>query len=152
MVKNTGSAGANSAKNGKTSNRGPIKRGRGLGSGGSKTKILQGIVHIQATFNNTIVSVCSLNGDVIANASAGSCGFKGARKSTPFAAQQAAESAVKQSMDQGIRKVEILVSGPGSGRELALRAIQATGVNITLIRDVTPVPHNGCRPPKKRRV
>jgi small subunit ribosomal protein S11 len=118
----------------------------------TKVKILQGIVHIQATFNNTIVSVCSLNGDVIANASAGSCGFKGARKSTPFAAQQAAESAVKQSMDQGIRKVEVLISGPGSGRELALRAIQATGVNITLIRDITPVPHNGCRPPKKRRV
>jgi small subunit ribosomal protein S11 len=154
MVKNTSSTGASSAKSGKTraSGRAAGQRGRGLGSGGSKTKILQGIVHIQATFNNTIVSVCSLNGDVIANASAGSCGFKGARKSTPFAAQQAAESAVKQSMDQGIRKVEILVSGPGSGRELALRAIQATGVNITLIRDVTPVPHNGCRPPKKRRV
>ena len=151
--KNTSSAGPSSAK-GKTSNRGRAagQRGRGNNSGASKTKILQGVVHIQATFNNTIVSVCSLNGDVIANASAGSCGFKGARKSTPFAAQQAAESAVKQSMDQGIRKVEILVSGPGSGRELALRAIQATGVNITLIRDVTPVPHNGCRPPKKRRV
>ena len=117
-----------------------------------KIKILSARVHIHATFNNTIVSVCSLNGDVIANASAGSCGFKGARKSTPFAAQMAAEAAVKQSLDQGIKKVEVLVSGPGSGRELALRAIQATGVNITLIRDVTPVPHNGCRPPKKRRV
>jgi len=117
-----------------------------------KIKIVSARVHIHATFNNTIVSVCSLNGDVIANASAGSCGFKGARKSTPFAAQMAAEAAVKQSLDQGIKKVEVLVRGPGSGRELALRAIQATGVNITLIRDVTPVPHNGCRPPKKRRV
>ena len=99
--KNTSSAGPSSAK-GKTSNRGRAagQRGRGNNSGASKTKILQGVVHIQATFNNTIVSVCSLNGDVIANASAGSCGFKGARKSTPFAAQQAAESAVKQSMDQ----------------------------------------------------
>jgi small subunit ribosomal protein S11 len=118
----------------------------------AKAKVLQGVVHIQATFNNTIVSVCTINGDVIANASAGSCGFKGARKSTPFAAQMAAESALRQSMDQGIRKVEVFVSGPGSGRETALRAIQATGVGITLIRDVTPVPHNGCRPPKKRRV
>ncbi len=117
-----------------------------------KVKILSARVHIHATFNNTIVSVCSLNGDVIAAASAGSCGFKGARKSTPFAAQMAAEAAIKQSLEQGIKKVEVLVSGPGSGRELALRAIQATGVGITLIRDVTPVPHNGCRPPKKRRV
>jgi small subunit ribosomal protein S11 len=118
----------------------------------NRTKILQGIVHIQATFNNTIVSVCDLNGGVIANASAGSCGFKGARKSTPFAAQTAADTAVRASMDFGVQKVEVLISGPGSGRETALRAIQATGVGITLIRDVTPVPHNGCRPPKKRRV
>jgi small subunit ribosomal protein S11 len=118
----------------------------------SRTKISQGIVHIQASFNNTIVSVCDMNGGVIANASAGSCGFKGARKSTPYASQVAADSAIRASMDLGIRKVEVFVSGPGSGRETALRAIQAAGVGITLIRDVTPVPHNGCRPPKKRRV
>ena len=117
-----------------------------------RQKIQSGIVHIRATFNNTIITVTDPNGNVVSWSSAGACGFKGARKSTPFAAQTAAEAAVRQSVDQGMRRVEVMVSGPGSGRETALRAIQATGVGISLIRDVTPVPHNGCRPPKKRRV
>jgi small subunit ribosomal protein S11 len=117
-----------------------------------KNKVQSGIVHIRATFNNTIITVTDPNGNVISWSSAGACGFKGARKSTPFAAQTAAEAAVRQSIDQGMKRVEVMVSGPGSGRETALRAIQATGVGISIIRDVTPVPHNGCRPPKKRRV
>ena len=117
-----------------------------------RQKVQAGIVHIRATFNNTIITVTDPNGNVLSWSSAGSCGFKGARKSTPFAAQTAAEAAVRQSIDQGMRRVEVMVSGPGSGRETALRAIQATGVVISVIRDVTPVPHNGCRPPKKRRV
>ena len=117
-----------------------------------RQKVQAGIVHIRATFNNTIITVTDPNGNVLSWSSAGSCGFKGARKSTPFAAQTAAEAAVRQSIDQGMRRVEVMVSGPGSGRETALRAIQATGVGISVIRDVTPVHHNGCRPPKKRRV
>jgi small subunit ribosomal protein S11 len=117
-----------------------------------RQKVQAGVVHIRATFNNTIVTVTDPNGNVISWSSAGSCGFKGARKSTPFAAQTAAEAAVRQSIDQGMRRVEVLVSGPGLGRESALRALQATGVGISVIRDTTPVPHNGCRPPKKRRV
>ena len=117
-----------------------------------RQKVQAGIVHIRATFNNTIITVTDPNGNVLSWSSAGSCGFKGARTSTPFAAQTAAEAAVRQSIDQGMRRVEVMVSGPGSGRETALRAIQATGVGISVIRDVTPVPHNGCRPPKKRRV
>ena len=111
-----------------------------------------GIVHIQASFNNTLVTVSQQNGDVIAWSSGGDCGFKGARKATPFAAQLAAEKATKESISQGITMVEIKVSGAGAGRETALRAIQATGVGILQIHDVTPLPHNGCRPPKKRRV
>nr|YP_006234226.1 ribosomal protein S11 [Eutreptiella gymnastica]CCE26514.1 ribosomal protein S11 [Eutreptiella gymnastica] len=117
-----------------------------------RRKISKGIVHINATFNNTIVSVTDQRGEVISWASAGSCGFKGARKGTPFAGQTAAESAAKKSLDQGIRQVEVVVTGPGSGRETAIRSIQTTGLGISLIRDITPVPHNGCRPPKKRRV
>ena len=117
-----------------------------------RRKISKGIVHIQSTFNNTIVSVTDQRGEVISWASAGSCGFKGARKGTPFAGQTAAESAAKKSLDQGIRQVEVVVTGPGSGRETAIRSIQTTGLGISLIRDITPVPHNGCRPPKKRRV
>jgi len=111
-----------------------------------------GIVHIQASFNNTLVTVSQQNGDVIAWSSGGACGFKGARKGTPFAAQLAAERATKESISQGITMVEIKVSGAGAGRETALRAIQATGIGILQIHDVTPLPHNGCRPPKKRRV
>src|ERR1700722_8353572 len=114
--------------------------------------VLQGVVHIQSTFNNTIVSSCDLQGQVIAWASAGTVGFKGAKKGTPFAAQQAAESVARRSMDQGMRQVEVLVKGPGAGRETAIRALQAAGLEITLIKDVTPIPHNGCRPPKRRRV
>lgn len=117
-----------------------------------KKNILQGIVHIQSTFNNTIVTSTDLQGNAIAWASAGTAGFKGARKGTPFAAQSAAESVAKKSMDNGMKKVEVLVNGPGSGRETAIRAIQSVGLEITLIKDVTPIPHNGCRPPKKRRV
>jgi len=114
--------------------------------------VLQGVVHIQSTFNNTIISATDPQGQVIAWASAGTVGFKGAKKGTPFAAQQAAEAVARRSMDQGMRQVEVLVKGPGSGRETAIRALQAAGLEISLIKDVTPIPHNGCRPPKRRRV
>jgi small subunit ribosomal protein S11 len=117
-----------------------------------KKNVLQGVVHIQSTFNNTIVTSTDRTGNVIAWASSGTCGFKGVRKGTPFAAQSAAETVAKKSMDQGMRTVEVLVSGPGSGRETAIRALQVAGLEITLIKDVTPIPHNGCRPPKRRRV
>jgi len=117
-----------------------------------KKNVVQGKVHIQSTFNNTIITSSDLQGNAIAWASAGTSGFKGARKGTPFAAQSAAESVAKKSMEQGMRTVEIFVSGPGSGRETAVRAIQGAGLEITLLKDVTPIPHNGCRPPKKRRV
>jgi small subunit ribosomal protein S11 len=117
-----------------------------------KRKVTKGVVHIQATFNNTIITVTDSKGEVISWSSAGACGFKGARKGTPFAAQTAAETASRKSMEQGMRHVEIVVTGPGSGRETAIRAIQGVGLGITLIRDITPIPHNGCRPPKKRRV
>jgi small subunit ribosomal protein S11 len=111
-----------------------------------------GVVHLQCTFNNTIVSVTDAKGNVIAWASAGSMTFKGSRKSTPFAAQVAAESAGKKAVDAGMKSVDIYVKGPGSGREAAIRAIQTSGLTISIIKDVTPVPHNGCRPPKRRRV
>ena len=117
-----------------------------------KKNVLQGVVHIQSTFNNTIVTSTDMQGNAIAWATAGASGFKGARKGTPFAAQSAAESVAKKSIDQGMKKVEVYIKGPGSGRETAIRAIQAAGLEITLIKDVTPIPHNGCRPPKKRRV
>lgn len=111
-----------------------------------------GVVHIQSTFNNTIVTITNLTGDTISWASAGSSGFKGARKSTPFAAQTAAEKAALEALNSGMKKVEILVKGQGSGRETAIRAIEGAGFNITSIQDITSVPHNGCRPPKRRRV
>lgn len=117
-----------------------------------KKNVLQGIVHIQSTFNNTIVSSSDMQGNVIAWASAGTVGFKGARKGTPFAAQQAAEIVTKKSIDQGMKTCEVRVNGPGAGRETAIRAIQAAGLDIGLIKDVTPIPHNGCRAPKRRRV
>jgi small subunit ribosomal protein S11 len=117
-----------------------------------KKNVVQGKVHIQSTFNNTIVTSTDMLGNAVAWASAGTSGFKGARKGTPFAAQSAAEVVAKKSMEQGMKTTEVYVSGPGSGRETAIRAIQATGLEITLIKDVTPIPHNGCRPPKKRRV
>ena len=112
----------------------------------------EGIAHIQSTFNNTIVTITDVSGGVVAWASAGSEGFKGSRKSTPFAAQMAAEAAAKKAMDLGVRKLEVNVKGPGAGREAALRSLQAVGLEISMIRDVTPIPHNGCRPPKRRRV
>lgn len=111
-----------------------------------------GIAHIQSTFNNTIVTITDVSGNAISWASAGARGFKGSRKSTPFAAQLAAEEAGRRAMDHGVRSVAVFVKGPGAGRESALRALQSVGFKITLIRDVTPVPHNGCRPPKRRRV
>ncbi|OGI01013.1 MAG: 30S ribosomal protein S11 [Candidatus Melainabacteria bacterium GWF2_37_15] len=117
-----------------------------------KKNVYQGRVHIQSTFNNTIVTSTDMLGNSVAWASAGSSGFKGARKGTPFAAQSAAESVAKKSIEQGMKTVEVYVKGPGSGRETAIRSLQSAGLEITLIKDVTPIPHNGCRPPKKRRV
>ncbi len=111
-----------------------------------------GVAHIKATFNNTIVTLTDVYGNVISWASAGRVGFKGSRKSTPFAAQQAAQAAAKEAMNLGLQRVEVQIKGPGSGREAAVRALQAAGLEITAIRDVTPIPHNGCRPPKRRRV
>jgi small subunit ribosomal protein S11 len=117
-----------------------------------KKNVPSGIVHIQSTFNNTIVTVTDGNGNVIAASSAGKMGFKGSRKSTPFAAQMAAQDALKQAMEQGLKTAEVRVKGPGVGREAALRALQIDGFSVSIIRDVTPIPHNGCRPPKRRRV
>ena len=117
-----------------------------------KKNVQSGIAHIQATFNNTIITFTDPAGNALCWATAGGQGFKGSRKSTPFAAQVAAEESTKKAMEHGVRQVVVYVKGPGSGRESAIRAIQATGVKVTLIRDVTPIPHNGCRPPKRRRV
>ena len=117
-----------------------------------KNNFTNGIVHIQSTFNNTIITITNLNGDTISWASAGSSGFKGARKSTPFAAQTAAEKAALEALNIGMKNVEILVKGQGSGRETAIRAIEGAGLEIISIQDITAVPHNGCRPPKRRRV
>lgn len=125
-------------------------------SSGAKKKerrnVQNGVAHIQSTFNNTIITITDVSGNVIAWASAGSVGFKGSRKSTPFAAQLAAEQAAKRAMEQGVRSIEVLIKGPGAGREAALRSLQAAGFRVDLIRDITPIPHNGCRPPKRRRV
>jgi len=117
-----------------------------------KKNIANGVVHIQSTFNNTIVTITDSTGGAVAWSSAGVQGFKGSRKSTPFAAQMAAEDAAKKAMEHGMRNVEVYVKGPGPGRESALRSLQTAGFNVTLIKDVTPIPHNGCRPPKRRRV
>lgn len=117
-----------------------------------KKSFTNGVVHIQSTFNNTIVTITNLTGDTVSWASAGSSGFKGARKSTPFAAQTAAEKAALEALNSGMKKVEILVKGQGSGRETAIRAIEGAGFDISSIQDITSVPHNGCRPPKRRRV
>src|SRR3954464_7731431 len=117
-----------------------------------KKNVATGIAHIQSTFNNTVVTITDVNGNTVAWSSAGSRGFKGSRKSTPFAAQLAAEEAARKAMEHGMRSVAIFVKGPGAGRESALRALQTAGFKVTLIRDVTPIPHNGCRPPKRRRV
>ncbi len=111
-----------------------------------------GVAHIQSSFNNTIITITDLSGNVLSWSSAGSQGFKGSRKSTPFAAQIAAQDAAKRAMEHGLRTVDVHVKGPGSGREAALRALQGAGLDVNMIRDVTPIPHNGCRPPKRRRV
>ena len=117
-----------------------------------KRNVAQGIAHIKSTFNNTIVSITDVNGDILSWASAGTVGFKGARKGTPFAAQMAAESAARAAMEHGLKRVDVYVRGPGAGRETAIRSLQAVGLEVSMIRDVTPIPHNGCRPPKRRRV
>ena len=117
-----------------------------------RKNIEKGAVHIQATFNNTIITISDAEGNTISWASAGELGFKGSRKSTPFAAQSASETAAKAAVEHGLKTVEVYVKGPGSGRESAIRALEAVGLSITLIKDVTPIPHNGCRPPKRRRV
>jgi len=116
-------------------------------------KVVQsGIAHVQASFNNTIVTITDMGGNAIVWASSGNQGFKGSRKSTPFAAQRAGEIAARKAMEHGMRQIDVYVNGPGSGRESAIRSLQAAGLRINLIRDVTPIPHNGCRPPKRRRV
>ena len=117
-----------------------------------KKNIERGAAHIQSTFNNTIVTITDVAGNAVSWASAGELGFKGSRKSTPYAAQMASETAAKAAMEHGMKTVEVYVKGPGAGRESAIRALQATGLDISLIKDVTPIPHNGCRPPKRRRV
>ena len=130
---------------------------KGSGKAGSsrrrvKKNVDRGMAHIQSTFNNTLVTLTDTNGNALSWASAGELGFRGSRKSTPYAAQMAADVAAKAAMEHGLKSVEVMVKGPGSGREAAIRALQAAGLEVTLIKDVTPVPHNGCRPPKRRRV
>ncbi len=127
-----------------------VKKGKGKRK--EKKIVREGVAHIKSTFNNTIVSICDRQGNVISWATSGGSGFKGTKRGTPFAAQLAAEAAAKKAMDQGLREIEVLVKGPGSGRETAIRSLQATGLVIKSIKDVTPIPHNGCRPPKQRRV
>jgi small subunit ribosomal protein S11 len=117
-----------------------------------RKNIERGVAHIKSTFNNTFISITDVNGNAISWSSAGNVGYKGSRKSTPYAAQLAAESAAKVAMDHGMRQVEVFVKGPGAGREAAIRSLQAAGLEVNAIRDVTPIPHNGCRPPKRRRV
>ncbi len=124
----------------------PVKKKR------NKKQVQIGIVHIQSTFNNTLITITDMSGNTLSWSSSGSKGFKGSRKSTPFAAQLAAEDAARKAMEYGLKTVSVFVKGPGAGRESALRAIAQTGLRVTLIRDVTPIPHNGCRPPKRRRV
>ena len=119
---------------------------------GERKKVERGQAHIQSTFNNTLVTLTDMDGNALSWSSAGSNGFRGSRKSTPFAAQSAAEVAAKAAMEHGLKTVEVYVKGPGSGREAAIRALQTAGLNVTMIKDITPIPHNGCRPPKKRRV
>jgi small subunit ribosomal protein S11 len=117
-----------------------------------KRVVAEGVAHIHSTFNNTIITITDTQGNVVAWASSGAAGFKGSRKGTPFAAQVAADSAARKAVDMGMRSVQVYVKGPGAGRESALRSLQAAGFAVTLIKDVTPIPHNGCRPPKRRRV
>ncbi len=129
-----------------------MAKGKGTKRKRDKKVSINGTVHIKATFNNTIVTIADADGQVVAWGSAGKAGFKGSRKSTPFAAQLAAENAAKQVLTLGMRKVEVQVKGPGAGREAAIRSLSAAGLQVTAIRAVTPIPHNGCRPPKRRRV
>ncbi len=117
-----------------------------------RKNVAYGVAHIKSSFNNTIITITDTEGNVLAWASAGNVGFKGSRKSTPFAAQMAAEAAARRAMEHGVRRVEVLVKGPGSGRETAIRSLQAAGIEVGGIKDLTPIPHNGCRPPKRRRV
>lgn len=128
------------------------KQNKNISNNQKKKNIVNGITYIQSTFNNTIITITDFNGSTLCWCSSGSSGFKGAKKGTPFAAQTAAEKAAKQALEQGMGQTEITINGPGAGRETAIRAIQAAGIEITLIKDITPTPHNGCRPPKKRRV
>jgi small subunit ribosomal protein S11 len=128
----------------------PTKSGKGKRK--ERRGLVEGRAYVQASFNNTIVTITDLNGEVVASATAGSVGFKGTRKSTPFAAQMAAEAAAKKALDLGMRRVNVHVKGPGSGRETAIRSLQAAGLEIMVLRDASPIPHNGCRAPKKRRV
>ena len=131
---------------GKSDKAAPIRRRR------ERKNIINGVAHVNATFNNTIITIADAQGNTIAWSSSGLMGFKGSRKSTPYAAQMAAEDAGRKAMEHGVKTLEVNVAGPGSGRESALRALQSVGFTITTIRDVTPIPHNGCRPPKRRRV
>jgi small subunit ribosomal protein S11 len=126
--------------------------GASRGKPKEKRNVLHGVAHIQSTFNNTIVSITDQKGDVLGWASAGSVGFKGTKKGTPFAAQMAAENAARKSMEHGLKRVDVYVKGPGSGRETAIRSLQSVGLEVNMIKDVTPIPHNGCRPPTRRRV
>ena len=134
------------AKAGAANKKATVRRRR------EKKNIERGAVHIQSTFNNTIVTVTDVQGNALSQSSSGALGFRGSRKSTPFAAQTAADVAAKAAMEHGFKSVEVFVKGPGSGREAAIRALQAAGLEVTMIKDVTPIPHNGCRPPKRRRV
>lgn len=131
-----------------------VRKGTTAGRGKPKERknILQGVAHIQSTFNNTIISITDMAGAVVSWASAGTVGFKGTKKGTPFAAQLAAEAAARRAMDHGMKRVDVFVKGPGSGRETAIRSLQAVGLEVSVIKDCTPIPHNGCRPPKRRRV
>nr|YP_009367812.1 ribosomal protein S11 [Neodangemannia microcystis]ARK14785.1 ribosomal protein S11 [Neodangemannia microcystis] len=129
-----------------------VKQTRKSVSKKSKLQTSNGVAHIQATFNNTIVTLTTPSGDVVSWSSAGACGFKGARKSTPFAAKVAAETAARKSMDVGMRQINVIIKGAGSGREPAIRGLSEAGLEIKLLRDITSIPHNGCRPPKKRRI
>ena len=129
-----------------------IKQVKRFTSKKSKKTVNAGIVHIKSTFNNTIVNITDKQGNTLFWASAGGCGFKGAKKSTPFAAQSAAEKVGSMAVEQGMKQAEVIISGPGNGRETAIRALQSCGLEVLVIKDITPVPHNGCRPPKKRRV
>jgi small subunit ribosomal protein S11 len=147
-----------SSEKGDKSEKAPVEKGAEKGAekaSGAKKKIRRsvsrGIVFVKATFNNTLVTITDTNGDTLVRESAGTSGFKGSRKSTPFAAQMAAEKAARAAMEHGLRRVEVQVKGPGSGRDTAVRSIQGTGIEVTSIKDVTPVPHNGCRQPKRRR-